>query len=111
MYQTDVSLPAALDPSAYTTQDAFESDKKALTENGWQLVAPADLVSKPGDNYALEILDVPIVLRNHDNELVAFRNVRRSRVFATLRLVRRICRANRRGKMAACLVSAVGFSL
>ena len=74
MFQTPVSLPAPLDASAYTTEQAFQSDRRQLL-GSWQLVASTDMLSDQGAYYSTEKLGVPIVVRNHDGRLIAFRNV------------------------------------
>lgn len=75
MFQTPVSLPAQLDASAYTTDEAFAGDRRLLRCAGWQLIASTDMLREPGAFYCTEKLGIPIVVRNHDGQLIAFRNV------------------------------------
>ncbi|TWU08317.1 aromatic ring-hydroxylating oxygenase subunit alpha [Stieleria varia] len=75
MFHSDKSLPAPLDASCYSGEAAYVNDVTRLRARGWQLVATTGMLAKPGDYFATERLGVPLVIRNHDGQYVAFRNV------------------------------------
>ncbi len=59
----------------------FESwDRRAVLGRGWQLVAHAAQLARPGDHTLAEVAGVPLVLlRDHDGQLRAWHNVCRHR--------------------------------
>lgn len=75
MYHATSSLPAILPSQWYTDADFNQREAAALRGDGWQLVAAASQLANPGDYVAMDCLGLPLVVRNHDGELVAFQNV------------------------------------
>ncbi len=74
-------LPAlALPAEFYTAADAVARDRSAVFARGWQLLTYAAAVPNVGDNIAIEIAGLPVVLlRDQQGELRAFHNVCRHR--------------------------------
>ncbi|KLU02552.1 Rieske (2Fe-2S) protein [Rhodopirellula islandica] len=75
MYHATNSQPALLPSNWYTDPSIHDRERIALRQAGWQLVTTTTELSKPGDYQALDRLGVPLIVRNHDGELVALRNV------------------------------------
>ncbi|MEM9586535.1 MAG: SRPBCC family protein [Planctomycetota bacterium] len=75
MYHANQASLALLPPEAYTTRQAFESDRVRLRDDSWQLVAVRSQLSKHGDYVAIEQLGVPLLVRNDGDELVGLLNV------------------------------------
>ncbi|PHQ34276.1 aromatic ring-hydroxylating oxygenase subunit alpha [Rhodopirellula bahusiensis] len=75
MYHATTSQPALLPSNWYTDSTIHRREAAALGRAGWQLVTTTTGLSKPGDYQAMDRLGVPLIVRNHDGELVALRNV------------------------------------
>jgi choline monooxygenase len=75
MYQSAVSFEAPLTPRTYFAEEALALESERVFESTWQLAGPAQLVSQPGQQMALEIGRIPVVIRNFDGQLVALKNV------------------------------------
>lgn len=70
----------ALEPEHYVGEAALARDQKAVLASGWQVVAPARLVTEPGDHIVREIGGVPvIILRSAEGRLNGFLNICRHR--------------------------------
>lgn len=75
MYQTVSTAEALLGRSQYTTRQAHQRDTQQLRDRAWQIVATTHQLSRPGDYVAIDRLGIPLLIRNHDGELIAARNV------------------------------------
>ncbi|SFH84072.1 aromatic ring-hydroxylating oxygenase subunit alpha [Planctomicrobium piriforme] len=75
MYQTPVALEPPLPPQAYCDAEFAERERQQVFLPAWHLVTTHSAVAKHGEFVALEVLGVPVVVRNFDGELVALRNV------------------------------------
>ncbi|TWT92488.1 aromatic ring-hydroxylating oxygenase subunit alpha [Neorhodopirellula pilleata] len=75
MYQASSTMPARLNRKQYTTSESHEHDSRQLRDRTWQIVAAKSQLSKPGDYVAINRLGIPLLIRNHDGELIAARNV------------------------------------
>lgn len=66
----------ALDPYFYTEAKVYDFEMTHILREGWQVVAPADLVSGTGDVIARTIGNVPIVIvRSAKGRLNGFYNI------------------------------------
>lgn len=61
--------------SQYGTDEAFRDDIRVLRRCGWNLVTTTANLQTSGDYFAADVLGVPVLIRNFDGELIAFRNV------------------------------------
>jgi phenylpropionate dioxygenase-like ring-hydroxylating dioxygenase large terminal subunit len=75
MYQTEHSMRAILPVYDYVSQEAANHDRQLLRQRSWQLIGTQSMVKNPGDFVATERFGIPVMLRNHDGELTALRNV------------------------------------
>ena len=75
MYQTKTSLTPLVGTDRYGSEAAFAEDRQLLRDHSWQLVGASSDLRSPGDNLAVTLFDVPVLVRNCDGELKAFRNV------------------------------------
>lgn len=75
MFLHRTSLPALLRPADYTTEAALDAERASVFHDAWRYVAPAKLLARPGDQFGLTIDGVPVVVRNVDGVLRAFKNI------------------------------------
>lgn len=75
MYLTPVSLQPPLAPIDFVSAEAWKRERRAVFASSWQLVASASQLQRPGSFITVELLGVPVVIRNFGGELVALRNV------------------------------------
>ncbi|MCP5026971.1 MAG: aromatic ring-hydroxylating dioxygenase subunit alpha [Actinomycetia bacterium] len=69
-----------LPPRAYTDPAVFDAEVEAIFRRDWICVARAEQVAEPGDQFAVELLDHPLVLtRDRDGTIRALSNVCRHR--------------------------------
>jgi choline monooxygenase len=85
MFYSDTQLPHLLSPGAYCSPDFFSREQRAVFADAWHFAGLTQDLSRPGDYFASEVSGIPLVLRNVDGELRAFKNVclhRHSRIVA-----------------------------
>src|ERR1051325_9192496 len=71
---------ATLPASWYTSESIFQQEIRAIFSRYWQYACRVDEVAHPGDYVACHAGNIPVVvLRNLNNEIVAFVNVCRHR--------------------------------
>ena len=71
-FETAVTMP----PTAYTSLDIYELERKHIFETQWVCVGRVDELSKQGDFFTTRVADEPLViLRNDDDEIIAMSNV------------------------------------
>jgi len=75
MYLTPVSQPSLLSPSDFVSEETWKVERQAVFADSWHLVAVGSQLRRHGDFVAVELLGVPVVIRNFDGELVALRNI------------------------------------
>ena len=75
MYQSSTSLEPALPPRSYWHPDDWAAERAKIFEPAWHLVATRSDLREHGQFASLTHLGVPLLVRNFDGELVAFRNV------------------------------------
>jgi len=75
MFVHSGSLPHLLPPAAYTDAEWFARERREMFGRGWHPLCLADQVAKDGDQFAGEILGVPVVVMNREGRLHALRNV------------------------------------
>lgn len=75
MYHATHSMSPRLSPSQYFTAESYREDLEHLRRSAWHLVGTTSQFSRPGDHVATTILEVPVLVRNCDGQLVGFRNV------------------------------------
>jgi choline monooxygenase len=68
-------LEPALSAHDYVGADVYAHEQQALFAAHWHLVGAHAVLSTPGGQLALELGGVPVVVRNDQGTLVAFRNV------------------------------------
>ncbi|WP_437203726.1 aromatic ring-hydroxylating oxygenase subunit alpha [Planctomicrobium sp. SH664] len=75
MYHSKTSLEPPLPPAAYSSPEHWQQEYAAVFSTSWHLVASGSELREPGQFVSLELLGVPVVLRNFAGEIVALRNV------------------------------------
>jgi choline monooxygenase len=64
-----------LPPVAYTSEEFYRREVERIFLREWNFMGRADLVSNPGDYFAVELVGVPIiVVRGSDGQVRAFAN-------------------------------------
>jgi choline monooxygenase len=73
-------LGPALEPNLYLEPEIVRLEQKAIFERTWQLAGHVADLREPGSYLTTDVVDQPIlVVRDHDGEIRAFRNVCRHR--------------------------------
>jgi phenylpropionate dioxygenase-like ring-hydroxylating dioxygenase large terminal subunit len=73
-------LGPALEPNLYIEPEIVRLEQEAIFERTWQLAGHVADLSEPGSYLTTDIVDQPVlVVRDHDGEIRAFRNVCRHR--------------------------------
>src|SRR3954447_23628339 len=73
-------LSPALEPNLYLEPEIVRLEQEAIFERTWQLAGHVSDLSEPGSYLTTDVVDQPIlVVRDHDGEVRAFRNVCRHR--------------------------------
>ncbi len=67
-------LDHLLAPNAYSNPAFFEREQNEIFDHSWHFVAIASELASPGDYVATDVRGVPVVCRNADGQLRAFRN-------------------------------------
>lgn len=75
MYHAQTSMEPPLPPQAYCAEEVWERERRAVFASAWHLVGTASSLQRPGQYLTLELLGVPLLVRNFDGELSALRNV------------------------------------
>lgn len=75
MYLSSGCMPHLLPPRAYYCPDYYEREKQYLREQAWHVVGSTQELARPGDFLTLELLEVPIQVRNFEGRLHALSNV------------------------------------
>ena len=69
-----------LPPACYTSEDFLELEKEEIFRKEWICLGRVDEVPKPGDYFATELIDEPlIVVRGQDKKVRVLSNVCRHR--------------------------------
>ena len=68
-------LQHLLRPQHYIEPEHYATELKTLFQPSWQFVASAKELESPGDFVTLDLLDVPVLVRNFDGQHRAFINV------------------------------------
>ena len=68
-------LEHLLTPRHYTSRDVHRQEVDRLFLPGWHLVGSRGELSAPGDFITAELFEIPVILRNFDGKIIAFRNV------------------------------------
>lgn len=74
-YQAQQTMKPLIPRSDYGSPEAHRRDMETLQRTSWQLVGLRSRVRDSGDYLATEVLGIPVLIRNFDGELRAFRNV------------------------------------
>jgi phenylpropionate dioxygenase-like ring-hydroxylating dioxygenase large terminal subunit len=85
MFHCDSQLPHLLPPAAYSSPEFFNQERREVFGDAWHFVCLIEDLARPGDYFSGEVLGIPIVCRNVDGEIRAFKNVclhRHSRIAA-----------------------------
>jgi choline monooxygenase len=73
-------LGPALEPNLYLEPEIVRLEQQAIFERTWQLAGHVSDVLEPGSYLTTDVVDQPVlVVRDHDGEIRAFRNVCRHR--------------------------------
>ena len=73
-------LGPALEPNLYLEPEIVRLEQRAIFERTWQLAGHVSELAEPGSYLTTEVVDQPVlVVRDHDGEIRAFRNVCRHR--------------------------------
>jgi len=73
-------LGDALEPNLYLEPEVVRLEQRAIFERTWQLAGHVSDLTEPGSYLTTEVVDQPVlVVRDHDGEIRAFRNVCRHR--------------------------------
>jgi choline monooxygenase len=77
---TRAPLGPALEPNLYLEPEIVRLEQEAIFERTWQLAGHVADLSQPGSYVTTDVVDQPVlVVRDHDGEIRAFRNVCRHR--------------------------------
>ena len=70
----------SMPPACYTSEDFLELEKEEIFRKEWICIGRVDEVPKPGDYFATELIDEPlIVVRGQDKKVRVLSNVCRHR--------------------------------
>ena len=70
----------ALEPNLYLEPEIVRLEQEAIFERTWQLAGHISDLGEPGSYLTADVVDQPVlVVRDHDGEIRAFRNVCRHR--------------------------------
>src|SRR4051812_44825230 len=73
-------LGPALEPNLYVEPEIVRLEQEAIFERTWQLAGHVSDLREPGSYLTTDVVDQPVlVVRDHDGEIRAFRNVCRHR--------------------------------
>src|SRR3954462_10217703 len=73
-------LAPALEPNLYLEPEVVRLEQEAIFERTWQLAGHVSDLGEPGSYLTTDVVDQPVlVVRDHDGEIRAFRNVCRHR--------------------------------
>jgi choline monooxygenase len=73
-------LGPALEPNLYLEPEIVRLEQEAIFERTWQLAGHVSDLGEPGSYLTTDVVDQPVlVVRDHDGEIRAFRNVCRHR--------------------------------
>ena len=75
MFHYEGVLPHLLSPADYYSEGSYQQEMELLFRPSWQYIGLLEDVSRPGDYLARDVLGEPVVLRNMDGELHAFKNI------------------------------------
>lgn len=75
MFLASGCLPHLLTPQDYWCPDNYRGEREAFLQSAWHLVGTKPELSRPGDFLTLEIMGVPIQVRNFKGTLRALSNV------------------------------------
>lgn len=75
MYLSPVSQQPPLPPSDFFSEESWKLERRAVFAESWHLVGSGSQLKKTGQYLAVELLGVPVVIRNFDGQLAALRNV------------------------------------
>ncbi len=75
MFHYEGALPHLLSPRDYYDEAPYQREIEALFRPSWRLLGLLEDVPRPGDYLARDVLGVPVLLRNLDGELHAYKNV------------------------------------
>ncbi len=75
MFLSQGAHPHVLEPRDYSAPDVYAAEQLGVFRRAWNVVAAADQLASPGQQLATEIGGMPVVIRNDDGVLRAFRNV------------------------------------
>src|SRR3954469_13152342 len=79
-------LAPALEPNLYLEPEVVRLEQEAIFERTWQLAGHVSDLREPGSYLTADVVDQPVlVVRDHDGEIRAFRNVCRHRGSRLLR--------------------------
>jgi phenylpropionate dioxygenase-like ring-hydroxylating dioxygenase large terminal subunit len=68
-------LQHLLHPSDYSSEAFWRDEVEHLFRKSWQFVGSVSDLSKPGNYLARDVAGVPVVFKNFDGQIAAFRNV------------------------------------
>ncbi len=68
-------LDHLLRPQDYSSHEFWQAEMSHLFQQSWQYAGQAEDLARPGSYFARDIAGVPVVVRNFDGELRAFRNI------------------------------------
>ncbi len=74
-YHATGSLKPLITPERYYDPAAHEQEQQLLKRCAWQLVTTTDSLKRSGDYWAGQVLGSPILVRNQDDQLLAYGNV------------------------------------
>jgi phenylpropionate dioxygenase-like ring-hydroxylating dioxygenase large terminal subunit len=75
MFVHSTRLPHVLAPDCYRSSEWYAREVETVLRPAWHMVCTTDDLARPGDFLTLDLLGVPLHLRNFDGELRALSNV------------------------------------
>ena len=75
MFESDSRLRYLLSPQHYFCERHFALERQVAFDPGWHFIGSRSELSRDGDFLTTDLFEVPILVRNFDGNLRAFRNV------------------------------------
>jgi phenylpropionate dioxygenase-like ring-hydroxylating dioxygenase large terminal subunit len=75
MFTCNGKLEHLLRPEDYSSEKFWRDEVDSLFRKSWQFVGSVSDLSKPGNYLARDVAGVPVVFKNFDGQIAAFKNV------------------------------------
>ncbi|MDB4955815.1 MAG: cbdA 2 [Myxococcales bacterium] len=75
MFQSHTAHSHLLAPRDYSAPEVYAAEQRQVFRRAWNVVASVDQLAKPGQQLAIDIGGIPVLVRNDAGTLRAYRNV------------------------------------